>query len=304
MVAVHVTEGLIFDVREAITTLFKEHESEVLSACRHAEEATVDQEEACGYLLADAMGRPLLAQKDARKVGKRAIRRLQFLRDEGRKKYAMTGERHVAWRAELRFRPVDFSFPPFTVGRKKPSSSSGVGQFVQAVGTEWLQCASGDIFAGYSLMVNGSDTVGGACKACGRRSVQMDWRASRLVTNAGVLPPLLVIEAPDKQAKRTFGMPNLPCLMDDGVRELAVQDLDGNMLHGRYRLLAVGLYDGSHYVAEMRDVSAASNAWVRVDGNDNRGCATALRAPCQWDSAWEPIVVVYQRVDGEMGIDV
>ena len=57
-------------------------------------------------------------------------------------------------------------------------------------------------------------------------------------------------------------------------------------------------------MAEMRDVSVTSHAWVRVDGMENGGCATALRAPCQWGSAWDPIVVVYQRVDGEMGIDV
>ena len=69
-VASAVTNKLVTAVRAAIRALFKAHRDDI---CRSPErpDLMLSQEEAMGYLIADALSRPLLAPLDARPVGKR-----------------------------------------------------------------------------------------------------------------------------------------------------------------------------------------------------------------------------------------
>ena len=109
--------------------------------------ALIDKEEILGYVLADALGRPLLTPEDARKIGKRAASQLTVI---GKKLKAATKEAGEAARKaqdcaevdtaklrteyekeahdELLDMPYDLKIPARTVGAKrKRADSSAAG---------------------------------------------------------------------------------------------------------------------------------------------------------------------------------
>ena len=64
-----VTNNLIITAKEAVGSLWAARREEIRLSCAPAQ---IDKEELLGYLLADALGKPLLHSTDARTVGKRA----------------------------------------------------------------------------------------------------------------------------------------------------------------------------------------------------------------------------------------
>ena len=73
LIAKEITCGLVIAVRVAIRDLFDDEHPRRASICRSPErpDLQLSQEEAIGYLLADTLGRPMLAEADARPLGKR-----------------------------------------------------------------------------------------------------------------------------------------------------------------------------------------------------------------------------------------
>ena len=146
-----VSNGLAVAVRAAIRALYKLHRADV---CRSPErpDLPLSQEEAIGYLLADAVGRPLLAALDARPLGKRVDTKVSAAKDglltklaampkaateAARKQAAKSGEsfgraafaaKHEAdARAALLAKAHDPKLPAATVGkRKRPAEQAAV----------------------------------------------------------------------------------------------------------------------------------------------------------------------------------
>ena len=141
-VASAVTNNLVTAVRAAIRALFKAQRDDI---CRSPErpDLMLSQEEAMGYLIADALGRPLLAPLDARPVGKRIDTRAGAVEKqlaampraaaEAARKAAAAAKKtggpfdakqhaaeHEAWaRAKELAKEYDLKLPAATVGRKR-----------------------------------------------------------------------------------------------------------------------------------------------------------------------------------------
>ena len=134
-----VTNGLVVAVRAVLRALYRDCRADV---CRSPErpDLQLSQEEAMGYLTADALGRPLLAALDARGPGKRIDSRAVAVEKQlaalpkaateaARKEAAKSGEsfdratfaaQHEAdARGALLAKTYDPKLPPTTVGKRK-----------------------------------------------------------------------------------------------------------------------------------------------------------------------------------------
>ena len=76
--------------------------------------------------------------------------------------------------------------------------------------------------------------------------------------------------------------------------ELEVKLQEGCTARATYTLLAVALYDGGHYVIEMRE----GESWLRVDGMQHGGVGQLCPPPDYGREAsdWYPVCVVYDKV--------
>jgi len=114
------------------------------------------------------------------------------------------------------------------------------------------------------------------------------------------MPPLVVFEMPDRAAiaecltgEQLRSMRYGAVVQGDVERELQVKLLSGGTASASYKLLAVALYDGAHYVVEAHD----GDTWQRVDGMDNGGCGRPCPTPVYGRNRchWTPVCAVYER---------
>ena len=177
----------------------------------------------------------------------------------------------------------------------------GATSYMDCVGVEWLRLVNGDAFAAFAAKITHSEvTSRRRCCKC-RGELHDDCRAAPATLTAGKLPPLVVFELPDERA-RLSGLSGSYCSstkVDTEVRNLTVRLNTGEMVDAQYQLLALGLYDGGHYVAEVR---STDGTWMRIDGlrAHGHGCGIPCDPPDYGaetsDTDWEPVVAIYQRL--------
>ena len=191
--------------------------------------------------------------------------------------------------------------------------------YVPPVSTTHLLAVEGNAFAAYVAKINQPSHVDRRCPQCGQCPTLMDnHRACSQIRNAAALPPLLAFELPDAaeragiQADRAMfaqaQVDDMPPKIDGSEEHtLGVElantnpDLGPTYAQARYRLLALGLHNGFHYVAEVRadPASSTSNAWLRIDGIGGgiaQPCGIPYYGFADSTGPYYPAVAIYQKV--------
>ena len=169
-----------------------------------------------------------------------------------------------------------------------------------------LAMAQGDAFGAFQAMISATDDCNGAerCPKC--KQATLDDRRANITSKR--MPPMVAFEIPDRRAQRAaldsaaldsaalHSLRHGAVVRGDEERELEVKLLKGGTMCARYKLLAVALYNGRHYVVELRD----GDAWLRVDGMENGGCGYECSTPDYGKRScdWSPVCAVYERCGG------
>ena len=168
----------------------------------------------------------------------------------------------------------------------------------------------GDVFAAYVAKLNEHEGPF-TCKACKAKEAMVDYRVAPSVGTKETfkeLPPLLAFEISD-----SFDGRNSPqirrVVKGEEFKDLHVTLIDGTSKFAQYRLLAVCLYNGGHYVVEARaevNPALSSAGWMRYNGmypsatHPQRGQGVPMSAPPNYDmtgdDGYYPVTVIYQRI--------
>jgi hypothetical protein len=163
-----------------------------------------------------------------------------------------------------------------------------------------LASVGGDAFGALQTQLSAVDDCVARCAnpKC-KKPTHEDRRAAPWIKE-DAMPPLVVFEMPDRAAiaecltgEQLRSMRYGAVVQGDVERELQVKLLSGGTASASYKLLAVALYDGAHYVVEAHD----GDTWQRVDGMDNGGCGRPCPTPVYGRNRchWTPVCAVYER---------
>jgi len=105
-VACQATNGLVVDLRRAVFEVWKARKDDIIAVCApHVPTGLVDEMDLIGWLIADALGQPLLHPDDTNAVGKR----VGAVSDHGKPR-PMEGPQkkkwHVQWLIYMQCEPL------------------------------------------------------------------------------------------------------------------------------------------------------------------------------------------------------